>query len=326
MSVPLPLFDLNEESPLEEHPDMMSNLLSISLSFNPHQFFNSVFENNVKYERRNPIYKTQTCTLYLGFFESEYCIIKSSSNIRLLKREFNNYNIIPKCFSIVRCHDFWVENKFGFLRLELVDGGSISSIIKNMSHNEALILFSHILYALNQIHSTGYVHLDISPHNILMTKIRGNSIYKLVDFGTVCLPEEFDTYSAGAGPYISPEALYYPNTEFSVSFPSDIWSFGAVMFEALTHTPVPRDTDSYSAIRNGTFDLSMIPKEFSFVVDMLNPNPNSRPTCRQLMQLPFVKEINETGSSLHISSPKVMPCLLKNNGNQRKRRVSFDLI
>jgi serine/threonine protein kinase len=77
---------------------------------------------------------------------------------------------------------------------------------------------------------------------------------------------------------------------YPVSYATDIWSFGAVMFEVLFHQPMPTDPIGYDAIRNGTFDLSRIPEEFGIVRDMLNPNPNLRPTADHILQMNEVRE------------------------------------
>jgi serine/threonine protein kinase len=172
------------------------------------------------------------------------------------------------------------------MQLELAEFGSIRSNISNFDEADIWRIFTHVTNALVHIHASGFMHLDISPSNILCCANETlGTLYKLADFGTLQPIGEFTADTEGAGPYVSPEALAFPNTEYTVSAATDIFSLGIVMFELVTHKVAPRVFPGYNDIRNGTFDLSIIPKKFSFIKPMLSPNPDERPTAQKLLQL-----------------------------------------
>lgn len=115
--------------------------------------------------------------------------------------------------------------------MELCTDGDITC--KKMDEIYIWKLIHDIGSALYVIHNSGYLHLDVSSSNILMTN---NIVFKLGDFGTLCEFGNFQTGMEGAGPYVSPEALLFPGNEFEkiyVSEKNDIFSFGLVLLEAV---------------------------------------------------------------------------------------------
>ncbi|EAY07822.1 CAMK family protein kinase [Trichomonas vaginalis G3] len=181
-----------------------------------------------------------------------------------------------------------------YLQMELAEFGSIRPRYLKLPTQEIWKVFAHIISAVAYIHSKSYMHLDISPSNILQCShpIVGN-IYKLADFGTTLPVDNFKEDFEGAGPYVSPETLQYPNTEYPVSSPTDIFSLGVVLLEMVTRKYAPRAFPAYGDLRSGKYDFSKIPKEFSFISQMLAPNPMERPTAEQLLKLDGVqRELN----------------------------------
>lgn len=297
-------------------------LFSLAQSCDPDSTFSFVTPTGIEYDKDHPIYKTKSCTLYIGRRSNLYYALKTSQASNILMHEWENYNKIGKFPTIINAVDF-IEEKAPktskqqskhYLQLEYAFGGAITNIIQFIDFREAWKILAHIAAALNHIHKKGFIHLDISPSNILQCNSFSSNtytqntednfdsddedptntdyIYKLADFGTVLKEGCFDTFCEGAGPYVSPEALQWPHSDYPVSYPTDIWSLGAVMFEIVTHKKMPRDAERYDAIRRGQIDLSaLIPEEFEIVRQMLRVDPSLRPTAEQLIQLPKVKDI-----------------------------------
>ena len=193
--------------------------------------------------------------------------------------------------TIIKAYNFWEENHSYFLQLEYANGGSISKTLFYFDKEEFWRVLAHICLALDHIHNLGYIHLDISPSNILQSiEYNNNIIYKLSDFGITENSNKTSISCEGSGPYLSPEALN-PNLLHPVTPASDIWSFGAVLYEIASRSPMPRDDEEYESIRNGTFNFSELPDEFSIVRSMMNIDPSLRPTARDLMEIPKVREI-----------------------------------
>jgi serine/threonine protein kinase len=150
-------------------------------------------------------------------------------------------------------------------------------------------LIHNIGSALTVVHDAGWIHLDVSPVNILRAEDR----FKLADFGTLIRIGEFEEGKEGAGPYLSPEALAYPFGRYSVSAPTDIFSFGLVVVEALTGKFVPRGgCEGYQRIRKGQMRLGSeaFPSDCSdgmkiLVNAMLAVDPSNRPTAQMLVAI-----------------------------------------
>ena len=135
----------------------------------------------------------------------------------------------------------------------------------------------------------------MSPSNILKSK----NYFKLGDFGTVCEEGVFRSGHEGAGPYVSPETLKYP--ERNVSYETDIFSFGVVLLEAASGFRAPRGEDTrYDKLRKGEIKLggpnyrtNMSNELINVVNSMLDPDSEKRPTAFELMQHPLAVYVSK---------------------------------
>jgi TolB-like protein len=117
-----------------------------------------------------------------------------------------------------------------YLVLEYIEGKPLKG---PAPANEALRLAAQIAEALDAAHRKGVVHRDLKPANILVT---AEGLAKLLDFGLakhVTDPEETATIEGtvlGTAAYMAPE-----QTEGkSLDARSDVFSFGAVLYELLS--------------------------------------------------------------------------------------------
>ena len=324
--IPIPDFDFSDDDDAQpaDPPAQITSAITFALGSDPVKSFTSRTPNGLFFDKSAPIYETKTCTLYICRSDDSFYALKCSHNIKLLNREFQMYKEVGQCLTIINAIDYWVQSDRAYMQLELATGGSISNLFNDFPRNEVWRVIAHITVALFQIHSSGYMHLDVSPSNILQTTIGDVVVYKLADFGTVIPVGSFQMNCEGAGPYASPEALAFPDTPYVVGPESDIWSFGAVIYELITHKRAPRDRDGYSAFRNGTFDLSGIPPEFKIVERMLNPNPNERPTIQEMSQIDEIS--SEIGNLVLRTSDIKEPQYRNLFRMSSNRRKSFDSI
>ena len=133
------------------------------------------------------------------------------------------------------------------LVLALIDGPTLADRIsaRAMPPEEALHVAKQIIEALEYAHDRGVVHRDLKPANI---KITSEGVVKVLDFGLAKVLEDEPPISTptnsptltlshtragvilGTAAYMSPEqAVGRP-----VDRRSDIFSFGAVLYEMLT--------------------------------------------------------------------------------------------
>lgn len=84
--------------------------------------------------------------------------------------------------SIVTVRDFFYENKTAYIINDYVQGINVSEYVRlngRMEPERVLQLMEPILGSLSKIHSTGLLHRDISPDNIILLGDRA----VLIDFG-----------------------------------------------------------------------------------------------------------------------------------------------
>ena len=138
--------------------------------------------------------------------------------------------------NIIRCIDFFVDDKKLCLVTEYADLGDLSKIIKYQILSgyyfcEEIILnwFTQLCFAIKYIHSKNILHRDLKLSNIFLTS-KGN--IKLGDFGIAKILTSKDDLAktlVGTPYYLSPElCLKKP-----YNHKSDIWSLGCILYEMM---------------------------------------------------------------------------------------------
>jgi len=140
-----------------------------------------------------------------------------------------------------------------YLALELLEGRTFEDAIEgdDLRLDEIVDVGIELLDGLAAAHDRGIVHRDIKPENIFLTwNEQGEMHVKLLDFGvaknTKAGPELFSTQQGailGTPWYMAPEQA----AGDPVDARADIWSVGAVLFDALTGSP-PHDAPNYNRL------------------------------------------------------------------------------
>ena len=153
---------------------------------------------------------------------------------------------------ICTIHDFGKCERGPFMVMEALEGSTLKHRIsgKPLPCESVVELGIQIAEALEAAHAKAVLHRDITPTNVFVTQ-RGEA--KLLDFGLAKLPEataenlgsQEDTTTEhskdltvpgalmGTAPYMSPEQIRGE----PVDARSDIFSFGAVLYEMATGQP-----------------------------------------------------------------------------------------
>ncbi len=139
--------------------------------------------------------------------------------------------------NIVQIFDWGIEEEPYFV-MEYIEGNTLTSIISNkktISLSDVLFIGAQVANGLQAAHSQGLVHRDIKPGNIMITP--GGKV-KVTDFGIVSIQDEESDITKtgsilGTASYISPEQAQGK----AVSFGSDLYSLGTVLYELLTGNP-----------------------------------------------------------------------------------------
>ena len=150
--------------------------------------------------------------------------------------------------NIARVYDVGTDNGIYFFVMQLVEGTSVSNLIKRngikFPLDQILLIIAQVSSALDYAHSRGIYHLDIKPENILIDN-NGNAL--LVDFGIALAAEEVTVGHgiAGTPEYMAPEQFKGE----TLSARTDQYSLALVMYEMLTgRTPFRTESRSWTSM------------------------------------------------------------------------------
>jgi eukaryotic-like serine/threonine-protein kinase len=156
---------------------------------------------------------------------------------------------------VARVHDVGTLEEGGvpYIVMEHLEGLDLGKLIDRegaLPIDEACEIALQACEALTEVHAAGIVHRDLKPSNLFVTrKVDGSPSVKLLDFGISKLtslggdepgidPALTQTATIMGSPsYMSPEQL---KSTKEVDQRADVWSLGAVLYEAITGKPAFR--------------------------------------------------------------------------------------
>jgi Tol biopolymer transport system component len=160
--------------------------------------------------------------------------------------------------NIITIHDINTAGGIDFIAMEFVAGKPLAQLIgdKGLPLRETLKYSVQIADALEKAHRAGIVHRDLKPSNIMVTE---DGLVKVLDFGLAKLMQaavddadltksaESMTQSGaivGTAAYMSPEQAEGK----AVDARSDIFTFGAVLYEMVTGRRAFKGTSHISTL------------------------------------------------------------------------------
>lgn len=222
--------------------------------------------------------------VFLGKLNQEQVAVKKvrdvkETDIRHL-RKLNHPNIISfkgictqaPCYCIV---------------MEFCPYGQLYEILRDDRHLPQGLLFNwvkQICNGMTYMHLHKIIHRDLKSPNILVTH---NDVIKISDFGTSREWSDKSTKMSFAGTvaWMAPEVIRNEPCSEKV----DVWSYGVVLWELMTHEVPYRNVDSSAVIWGvGSNSLhlpipSSCPDGFKLLMNQCwSTNPRNRPTFRQI--------------------------------------------
>ena len=210
--------------------------------------------------------------------------------------------------NIAHIHGFENSDQIHALVMELVDGPTLAESIAQgpIPISDALPIAKQIAEALDAAHDQGIIHRDLKPANV---KVREDGTVKVLDFGlarlvvpdasaagsgTVTQSPTFTTPAAtvagvilGTAAYMSPEQAKGRAADKR----SDVWAFGAVLYEMLTgRRPFEGEdlSDTLAAVLKSEPDWNALP-------------PDVPPHIRMLIQRCLTKDRRQRMADLSIA-------------------------
>ncbi|KAL7551766.1 hypothetical protein ACHAWF_014958 [Thalassiosira exigua] len=220
---------------------------------------------------------------------------------------------------VVRYHQAWMEGRRLYIQTELCEGTLLDEMKRGLLKDEGrrCKLLREVLLALDLVHESRMIHLDIKPENIF---VKGGR-YKLGDFGLVSTSGEGGNdadVEEGDSRYVSRELLEGDSDDLTkvrqgnpCHFPcqsprpggkrserltrarahaqSDIFSLGATVYEICLDRPhpfaLPENGPEWHALRDG--HLLPTPRTSSdlrgILEEMMHPDRTRRPSARDLL-------------------------------------------
>lgn len=150
--------------------------------------------------------------------------------------------------NIAITYDAGFEKVLFYMALEFVDGPGLQNHARApnlLPKPQVVEIIYNVCYALDYIHTKGYIHLDIKPSNIMLTR-KGE--VKLMDFGISRLLKDRTRNKdkiSGSIYYLSPEQA---DTGQSLNHQADLYSLGVVFYELLSGRRPFEGDDPYQLI------------------------------------------------------------------------------
>ncbi len=198
--------------------------------------------------------------------------------------------------NIVQAFDVGHVGRFNYLVMELVEGRTLGDIIRERGHipeDEALDIIIPVADALGHAHEQGFIHRDVKPANILITKM---GVPKVADLGLARAFRDYERAMSekgrarGTPNYMSPEQV---RGSVNIGPQADIYALGATFYHMLTGVVPFYAPDSPTVMRMHLEDPLIPPKArrpeisegLSEVIEkmMAKKRDDRYPSCAELL-------------------------------------------
>ena len=222
-------------------------------------------------------------------------------------RQLRHENIVRLC-DVVELADAV------YLVMERVEGPDLQQHLRAcpngiLPSNQAQLFFCHVLAALRHAHTRGFLHCDLKPANVRLSKSLDRAV--LVDWGMARqLDAQPKVITQGTPSYASPEQLTGYDCDVAwgtakLHPAADVWALGATLYEMVCGKP-PFSGDSFESLVANVIKLNYtLPDRLSLQVrqlidSCLRLHPSDRASIEELCQDPWV-----AGSGYLVADPEL---------------------
>ncbi|MEZ5941884.1 MAG: serine/threonine-protein kinase [Planctomycetaceae bacterium] len=228
--------------------------------------------------------------------------MKDSAATRSLKHEATVGKSLTHP-NIIQVFDLKMTRKFGYFTMEYFRAPNLKGMIRSelpVVQARAKRLYESLAQALAHVHDKGWVHQDIKPDNILVSK---GGEFRLIDFSLCARPSNFILHALtrksaiaiqGTRTYLAPELIQRK----PLTFAADMYSLGIMLFETLTGFPPFRTGNPNDLLMMHIRDVPDVPSSFNpnvtseidaLVMRMISKDPKKRPESMQSLYAEFTK-------------------------------------
>jgi serine/threonine protein kinase len=165
-------------------------------------------------------------------YASKVCILPDRADHRLFLEELRVWIDLPVHPHLAACYFFRTVQDRVVIFAEYLAGGSIADGLRRADLNateQILDVAIQSARGLAALHEFGFVHGDVKPGNILLTR---DGQVKVADFGLAFSRRRIPGLRRGSELYRSPEQF-----SETVTAASDVWSWGLTVLEMFTREP-----------------------------------------------------------------------------------------
>ena len=151
---------------------------------------------------------------------------------------------------------------------EFIDGITIAEHMRRggtFSIRDVVAVADQVLSGLAAMHEGGIIHRDISPDNLMLARMQGRTVVKIIDMGIAkpVIEAGEDLTSAGffigKPHYASPEQMRMMETTERIDHRTDLYSLGIVLYEMIVgRVPFVADTPIEYIIKQATEEITAI--------------------------------------------------------------------
>ncbi|CAF0874303.1 unnamed protein product [Brachionus calyciflorus] len=218
----------------------------------------------------------------------------------VIMRDYKHKNIVEMYGSYLVEDELWVV-------MEYLAGGALTDIVtkSRMDETQIATVCKSVLRALAFLHANGVIHRDVKSDSILLSS---DGRVKLTDFGFVAqVSADLQKRKSLVGtPYwMAPEVI----SRLPYGTEVDIWSLGIMIIEMIDGEPPYFDQPPLQAMR---CIRDMPPPKFrdtmhrvsprlqGFLDRMLVRDPTQRATAAELLEHPFIRQVNSTNCLINL--------------------------
>jgi len=212
-------------------------------------------------------------------------IFERPEDVRIFEQTETEYKVgrridhpyVRKCYKLKKIRSMFKIKEI-LLSMELFEGNTLEDS-STLSLGDVLLVFRMVASGLQAMHREGFVHCDIKPNNILLSK---SGSIKIIDLGQSCRIGTTKPRIQGTPDYIAPEQVkrkpLVPKT--------DIFNLGATMYWALTGKNIPTLIPKTNSLGLPIIQPRIAPHEIKkqlpagiskLVMDCIEDDPARRP-------------------------------------------------